>query len=396
MRSTLLALLCAAAGWADSNAVLPFSNLTPPSLAGASNLDWIGESIAESVREALILRGAGAVSRDDVVNAYQELRLRPLAQLTWGSALKLAQSLGAGRVIYGEFSVTPRRGGEGWGTIAIRARLANSLELRQSDWMEESGSLEELPRLEAHLAWQVLRAIDPRLAPPEREASSLRSAVRLDAEENYIRGLLASAPAQRERHFREAARLDTRSGRPAFQLGKILLARNEYREAANWLQKVDAGDMHYREAAFLLGVARFYSFDYTGAEEAFRRLSTTAGTAEVYNNLGAAESRLGRTHALDSFSRAVEADPADPDYHFNLGYMLWKTGQFEAAADRFRAVLDRDPGDQTATLLLGRCLAREGPRRGAPADTRLQNLERLKEEFQERALNRPPAQPATR
>jgi tetratricopeptide (TPR) repeat protein len=382
--------------WADSNAVLPLSNLTPASVPGASNLDWIGESIAESLREALIRRGAGAVSRDEVVNAYQELRLRPLAELTWGSALKLAGSLGADRVVYGDFSVTPRRGADSLGTIVIRARVAAPRQLRQSDWMEESGSLEDLARLEAHLAWQALRAIDPRLAPPEAEAASLRSTVRLDAEENYIRGLLAGAPEQREKYFREAARLDTRSGRPAFQLGKILLARGDYREAANWFQKVDAGDMHDREAAFLLGVARFRSGDYAAAEEAFRGLSAAAGTPEVYNNLGAAESRQGRTHALDSFGRALEADSADPDYHFNLGYMLWKTGQFEAAADRFRAVLDRDPADQTATLLLGRCLARQGPRRGAAADARLQNLERIKAEYRDRGVSLPAGESAGR
>ena len=43
-----------------------------------------------------------------------------------------------------------------------------------------------------------------------------------------------------------------------------------------------------------------------------------------------------------------------------------------------------DPNDQMATLLLGRCLKKQGPRTD-PADVRLQNLERLKTDFEEKA-----------
>ena len=44
---------------------------------------------------------------------------------------------------------------------------------------------------------------------------------------------------------------------------------------------------------------------------------------EVYDDLGAAQSRLNATEAaLASFRKALEGDSADPDYHFNLGYTL--------------------------------------------------------------------------
>ena len=56
--------------------------------------------------------------------------------------------------------------------------------------------------------------------------------------------------------------------------------------------------------------------------------------------------------------------------------------QIVAGAERFRAVLDRQPDDQSATLLLGMCLKRQGPRAG---DSRLEALERLKTNYEERA-----------
>ncbi len=73
-------------------------------------------------------------------------------------------------------------------------------------------------------------------------------------------------------------------------------------------------------------------------------------------------------------------------YQFNLGYALWKKGDFAEAGNHFRAVLDRDPEDQVATLLLGRCLKKQGARSGVTAaDARLAGLERLKTNYQERA-----------
>jgi hypothetical protein len=65
-------------------------------------------------------------------------------------------------------------------------------------------------------------------------------------------------------------------------------------------------------------------------------------------------------------------------------------------------VLDRDPSDQMATLLLGRCLKKQGlrPSKGetTASDARLQALERLKDAYEERVyfqlksiLESPPA-----
>ncbi|MBZ5604322.1 MAG: tetratricopeptide repeat protein, partial [Acidobacteriia bacterium] len=61
-----------------------------------------------------------------------------------------------------------------------------------------------------------------------------------------------------------------------------------------------------------------------------------------------------------------EGDSADPDYHFNLGYTLWRAGQYEAAVESLRAVVARNPNDAEATALLGRALKRDGPRPGDP------------------------------
>lgn len=177
------------------------------------------------------------------------------------------------------------------------------------------------------------------------------------------------------------------SPHPCYQLGVIHYQRKEYREAVEWLQKIGQDDFHYRAAAFLLGLAMFQSGDFAGAQKEFQMIATTVPLGEVLNNLGAAESRRNLPQAVDDLRKAAEGDPRDIVYQFNLGYVLWKKGDFAAAADSFRSVLARDPEDKIATLLLGRCLKKQGLRPGdaRSPDARLQTLERLKRNYQERA-----------
>jgi tetratricopeptide (TPR) repeat protein len=371
--------------FADNIAVLPFSN-TSGEIQNSASMDWIGESIAETLRGAFATRGVLTLERDRISEAYQRLQLRERAELTEASILKLGEVLDAEQVVHGTFSFVPAPAGSpgaSKGSLKLEARVFDRRHLRQSAVFEETGVLEDLATLESHLAWRALTVAAPASAPAESEFRSLSPPVPLDALENYIRGLLAPAPEQ-EKYFTQAARLAPDFSPPAFELGKIYFERKEYREAAEWLEHVGPAENHYREASFFLGIARYQAGDFAAAQKAFQTIAATVPIGSVWNNLGAAESRQNLPQAVDTFRKALEQDPSDPDYHFNVGYALFKKGDFAAAADRFRAVLDRDPDDQMATLLLGRCLKKQGLRAAATSDARLQALERLKDTYEER------------
>jgi tetratricopeptide (TPR) repeat protein len=392
----LLALFAGArASRAETAAILPFANLSqvassPNPAVPASNLDWIGESIAGTLRDALELRGVLTMGRSDVQEAYHRLNLPQRTRLTQASVLKIGEVVDAEQVVYGSFEFQPAfpggAPGDSRGSLRITARVFDRLHLRQSPEFAESGALEDLATLEAHLAWRTLTLVAPRLAPPESQFHSLRPPVRLDAEENYVRGLMAHAPEQREKYFTQAARLDARFAHPCYQLGQIEYARKNYRQAAEWLERVGPDDIDYHPATFLLGLSLFQSGDYEGAQKAFQTIAALVPLSEVFNDLGAAESRRNLPQAIDDFRKALQGDPNDPVYHFNLGYALWKKGDFAAAADSFRSALDRSPDDAMATLLLGRCLNKQGLHAdGRAGEARLLNLERLKTDFEERA-----------
>jgi tetratricopeptide (TPR) repeat protein len=366
---------------ADTAAVLPFLNKTP----NAQNLDWIGESVAETVREAFGITGVMTLDRNEVQEAYRRLSLRQDLALTEASIMKIGETLDAEQMVYGSFQFTaPASGSITTGSLRVTARVLDRRHMRAGPEFTETGALEDLATIEAHLAWRAMTQIAPTMAPAEAEFRSLRTPVRLDAEENYIRGLLAHSDEQKEKYFSQAAHLDPHFAHAYYQLGQIHYQRKEYKLAVASLEKVGLADIHSHEASFLLGLARFHSGDYKGAQQTFQMIAAAVPLSEVFNNLGAAESRANLPQAsADDFRRALEGDANDPSYRFNLGYALWKKGDFGAAAESFRALLDLDPNDPQAALLLARCLKKQGPR--SNPDPRLDNLERLKTNFEERA-----------
>lgn len=383
VRFLLLSLFLCGALRAETVLALAFFNQS-----SNSNLDWIGESIAESVRDSLASEGYLVLDRSDVLEAYRRLSMRPGAELTHASVFKVGVALDASQVIYGAFELLPPASGQtgqepSRGSLRITARVLYLKQTRESPVFTETGALEDLAAIEAHLGWEVLEHLNPNLAPSEQEFMKARPPVRLDAVENYVRGLLAANPEQRHRFFTQAARLDEHYSQPCFQLGKAAWESKDYRVAAGWLARVALSDPHYLEAQFFLGLCRYNMGDFAAAGKNFVSVTEGIPLNEAFNNLGAAEARLNHTDgAVADFQKALDGDSADPDYHFNLGYTQWRAGKYAAAVDSLRAAVARNPSDVEANVLLGRALKQDGPR---PGEARAEGRERLKTNYDESA-----------
>lgn len=366
---------------ADTVAVLPLFNVDEQN---APNLDWIGESVAETISEALTSSGLLVLTREDREEVYHRLSLRIGAVLTKGSVMKIGETLDAGQVIFGEMHIDGADAGPTSlkSNLRLTVRIIDLKRLKEGPELTQSGALENLSQMETMLAWLLLRQLAPETAPSEDAFFHDRTPVRVDAMESYVRGLMATGDDQKLKLFTQAASLDPRFSQPNFQLGHMYFGRKDYKTAAQWLPKVTRGDSHFLEAAFLLGICKYHDNDFEGAIDQFKMVSNEIPLNEVFNNLGAAQSRKNDPAAADNFKKALDGDEADPDYWFNLGYTLWKQGRFDLAATYFRAVLDRSPSDQEATTLLGRCLKKDGPR---PGDPHGEGRERIKTTFEDSA-----------
>ncbi|MBM3782950.1 MAG: tetratricopeptide repeat protein [Acidobacteria bacterium] len=366
----LLPFLCRA----QSTVALPLINSS-----GDTSVEWLGEAVSENILDAVHAAGLVAIDRNDRAGAMDRLGLPSNIVLTRASVLRVADELDATHAAFGKFEVQNTPGSKA--QLVLTARVIDRKYLRQSPEIVERGLLEDLAVLQDRLAWRVLNTVSPNAAGTEPEFLERRARVRVDAIENFIRGLQSKDTLARHRHFTQAARLDPSYSQPCFQLGLHYWDNEDYQQAARWFERVGRADAHYFEAMYYQAISRHYLGEYGSAEHLFLTVLSHVPLNEVFCNLGASQLRQAKWDAaISNFEKALEGDPADPDYHFDLAYALWHAKRFDDAAAEFRAVLERIPDDKDATALLGLCLRNQGPKSGDP---KYEGLERMKEDYEE-------------
>jgi tetratricopeptide (TPR) repeat protein len=356
--------------------VLPFSNLS-----ANRSLDWVGESFAVSIFQALSGELPFVVQPEERDNALRQMNVRKYAPLTTASMIEIAVNLDAVMVVAGSVEAIPGTNGARDG-LRVRAQLYNARKLRHIKDFDVSGKMDDISLVQSHLAWQILSSLRPEAAPAEQEYLAARPPVRLDAIERYVRGLMAASYDQKLRLFTAAARLQPDYSAACYELGTLYYSRHEFRGAAEWLERVAPADAHFRQALFRLGLARYHTGDFKLSVDAFEKLSRAISLSEVLNNLGVAQLRSGDGQAIGNLQKAIEGDPADPDYSFNAGLAMYRKGDFEAATSLLESTLARKPGDEVAERLLGKCKRKEAAR---PGEVRSEALERIKENYDETA-----------
>src|SRR5712664_3357123 len=121
---------------ADTVLVLPFFNLST-----STTPEWMGETIAETIRESLLAHDVLALDREERLEAFRRLSIRPYALLTRASVIKLAESLDAGQVIFGQYSVAPGAA-PSKGSLRITCRILDLKRIKQGPELNELGALE--------------------------------------------------------------------------------------------------------------------------------------------------------------------------------------------------------------------------------------------------------------
>ena len=315
----------------DVGIVLPFENDTRD-----PNLDWISESFVEVLSPHLASSRFLMFDRRERAAAFDSLGIPSNASILSNATIyKVAQALDANKVILGSYNLND-------GNLDVKARVLDMEGPSFSQQFTESGPVEKLFEIQAGLAWQIERYLRPSFSVSRDEFIRERPGPRLDAFESYLRGLDATERAQQVGYFRAASRLDSQFAAPSFELGMISFRDKDYPTSILWLTKIRREDPDYLEANFFLGLAYLYRGQYERAATAFRVVEQQLPLNEVYNNLGIALLRQDRPGAAPYFEKAVESDPEDPAYRFNLGYAYWKRGSFEEAIPQLKTALEKD------------------------------------------------------
>ncbi len=320
--------------------VLPFDNQSK-----APGLEWISESFPEVLGQRLASPLLYAVSRDDRTRAFDRAGIPANVHLSRATLYRIAEQMDADLVILGSYNFDGQ-------SFTARAQLLDMKALRLSPEQVESGALVKLIDIQTALAWDLLRLVHPDLLPSRDQFIATAGSIRLDAFENYVRGVIDTSRAMKIKHLREAIRLNPDYTMAILQLARTYYEARDYEQAASWFERIPRSNSAGREANFYLGMSEYYLGDYAKAEDAFNFVASRLPLTEVYNNLGVVCGRRGKRSEIEYFQKAVKADASDPDYHFNLGVALYRAGDMAGASRQLRETLSLRPGDAEAKSLL--------------------------------------------
>jgi tetratricopeptide (TPR) repeat protein len=341
----------------DTILIFPFQNDSK-----MARLDWLGEGLSELMEERLGDRGVNVLAREDRMAVLERIGLPDSARFSHATMVKIAGEADADAIVYGSF--------ESDGQMAtLEARVLRLSPPSLSPALKETSTMQELPRAHARLTWQILCALGQKLCPPQgasRDESSFSEpppTLRLDALENFIRGLTASQDEERLRLLRESARLESGWDRPAFELGQIYFDRRDCDSALVWYSRVPPNRPEGPIASFAAGVCHLARNDAGRAEAAFSGLlerSRKSGQKdalpelpEAHNNLGVAELRLNKwPEAQAEFERAAALEPDEADYWINLGLTRLIQKSAATAVSPLERARKIDPDDKEARALL--------------------------------------------
>lgn len=350
--------------------VLPFDNRT-----GQANLEWIREAAAEILSSRFSSAGFAPLNRADRLYALDHLGLPQGFQPSRASSIKLAQTLDADSIIVGSYQTDGA-------AIVAQAEVVDVPHLRMGPEVTARGDMRNLVAVFDSLAWKLTRQLDANFNVAEETFVAAGAGLRLDAFEQYIRGITEPDQSERLRHLKLAVQLSPALSPAWMALGREYFAGEQYEQAAAAFAKVGHDAPDSLEAGFYRGLSLLYSGEYANAEKAFADVANVLPLAEVLNNEGVAVSRRGHD-GLGLFRQAEAADPNAADYHFNIAVSLKRRADAPGAQAELAQALRMHPNDPEAQAL-------ERAWKGQPAadsdNVRPDPLERIERRFDAQAF----------
>jgi tetratricopeptide (TPR) repeat protein len=194
----------------------------------------------------------------------------------------------------------------------------------------------------------------------------------LPAFESYVKGLIAESPSAQASFLEAAIKAFPGYDRAELALWTVRSGVADHVSALAAARAVSPSSPLSLRAKFLAGVSLVALKRFDEAFAAFKGWiddapagpEKAAGLGAALNNLGVIQMRRGSTpeSGLPVFylTKAADADPADSDFLFNLGYAYMLDRNNQAATYWLREAVRRDPGDPDAHFVLAAALQGSG------------------------------------
>jgi tetratricopeptide (TPR) repeat protein len=374
-------------GTKDVVMILPFEN--------TSNLpeyNWVGESFADSLSELLRVPGLVVLSNDEREVAYQRLGLPLTAIPSLATSIRLARAANATIIVIGTYSVSQGQDksaamlvgssrvikvneGRLMGDVMPDGRWASSV-------FDFGDPLTELQSMQGRLAFDVLYHRDKAFPFTRNEIIARATKAPKQAFEAYLKGKLTDDKEKKVNYLKNALKIysDEKGGavypEAAFELGQFFYQEHDWKQAAEYLSRLQKEDPHYTEAAFYAALAYDYQGNERSALDVLMPLTpenSKTPLTSIVNNAGAISLQAAREEKgakerddlLNQGTRFLKraADSSSPDdsiVHFNYAYALFLSNKYAEAAAQLRPIIAADPRDGQAYFLLAKSLEKTG------------------------------------
>lgn len=328
--------------------VLPFSVTVEAAVPGGEGAAfWLGEAAAILLADELDARGIPALSRPDRVEAFARLQLPFVSTLTRATMLRVAELVGATELVVGEVRLGTR--------MTVKARVISVEAARQRQEIVEEGQGTEI--------YAIFERIATRLAPGLPRADR-RAHLPIGAFEHYVKGLVAPTAAAQERFLEQARQQAPTNDRVLLALWEVHSSQAAHVKALAAASAVSRQAPLDRQARFCAALSLIELQRYNDAFTRLQALHGEGASPVLSNAMGVVQIRRGSTPqtGLPSyfFTRAVDEDPGNSDYLFNLGYAYARSRDVNAALYWLREQVRFAPADGEAHLLMSHMLRAAG------------------------------------
>jgi Flp pilus assembly protein TadD len=204
-----------------------------------------------------------------------------------------------------------------------------------------------------------------RIAPDSRVTAEQMEQVHppLTSFEQYIKGLVAMAPATKESFLMRAVKLAPTFQRARIALWDVYTEQGRHREALAMVREVAPASRVSRQARFLSSLSLMHLGQFAEAFDLLTDLNRAAPDSALLNNLGVIQVRRPSASGgrpITYFNDAARLDTNDADLFFNLGYAFFLDRDMPAAVYWLREAVRRNAADEQAHYILGVALQATG------------------------------------
>jgi tetratricopeptide (TPR) repeat protein len=362
--------------------VMPFEN------AGKDpRFSWLSEAAAVLLADELNARAVPAIRRVERVRAFEQLHLPLTASLSRATVIKVGQLVGASEIIVGAYRLDNEQ-------ITAEVHSIRTDVGRLQPDVTERAPLRDL--------FALFQRVAARLSPDglSRAAKGAEQPP-LAAFESYIKGLIADSAATQATFLETAIKEFPAFDRARLALWDVRHEQGDHTSALSAVRPVAADSPFSARARLRAGVSLLELKRYDESFDAFKSLLDELNAAKaapdrqsiapVLNNLGVVLIRRGATPQTGSpayyLTKAADADPADADYRFNLGYSYALAQNYDGAVYWLRETVRRNPTDADAHHVLAAALQATGSPVEAGREREL--ARQLSSQYELQAVDRP-------